>query len=166
MCRSLETVDLNGVVADMLKMLRRLIGEHIELILKPAYKPQMVHADPGQMEQVVMNLCVNARDAMPDGGRITIETSGVTLDDAFCSAHPWSQPGQYVLLSVSDTGAGIPLELQEHIFEPFHTTRVRGTGLGLAVARRIVALHGGTIAVRNHPQGGAVFKVSLPRVES
>ncbi len=118
-----ETIDLNNVVADMLKMLRRLIGEHIELVLKPGYKAQMVYADPGQMEQVIMNLCVNARDAMPDGGRVTIETSGVTLDAAFCADHPWACPGDYVLICVSDTGTGIPLEVQEHIFEPFYSTK-------------------------------------------
>ncbi len=159
-----ETIDLNNVVADMLKMLRRLIGEHIELVLKPGYKPQMVYADPGQIEQVIMNLCVNARDAMPDGGRVTVETSGVTLDAAFCVEHPWAQPGEYVLICVSDTGTGMPMEVQEHIFEPFYSTKEvgKGTGLGLATVYAIISQHQGAVLVDSELGKGTTFRIYLP----
>jgi PAS domain S-box-containing protein len=162
-----ETIDLNNVVADMLKMLRRLIGENIDLILKPGYKPQMVYADPGQMEQVIMNLCVNARDAMPDGGRVTIETSGVTLDASFCTDHPWAHPGEYVLISVSDTGVGIPIDMQEHIFEPFYSTKEvgKGTGLGLATVYGIIHQHRGAVQVYSEAGKGATFRIYLPAVD-
>ncbi len=161
-----ETIDLNNVVGDMLKMLRRLIGAHIELILRPGLQPPVVYADPGQMEQVIMNLCVNARDAMPDGGRITIETFGVILDAAFCATQPWAQPGEYVLISVSDTGVGIPIEFQERIFEPFYSTKEagKGTGLGLATVYSIVHQHHGEIQVHSEPGQGTTFHLYLPAV--
>ena len=159
-----ETIDLDSVVGDMLKMLRRLIGEHIELVLKPGRKPRMLHADPGQMEQVIMNLCVNARDAMPDGGTITIETSDVILDVSFCADQPWAHPGEYVLVSVSDTGVGMPVEIQERIFEPFYSTKEagKGTGLGLATVYAIIQQHGGAINVYSEPGSGTTFLIYLP----
>ena len=159
-----EIVDLNNVVADMLKMLRRLIGEHIELVLKPGSKPQMVYADPGQIEQVIMNLCVNARDAMPDGGRVSVETSSVNLDAGFCVDQPWAQPGEYVLICVSDTGIGMPAEVQEHIFEPFFSTKEvgKGTGLGLATVYAIIHQHQGAVLVDSELGKGTTFRIYLP----
>jgi len=155
-------------VRDTFKMLRRLIGEHIELVLKPGDKPRMVHADPGQMEQVIMNLCVNARDAMSDGGRITIEISGVILDASFCADQPWARPGEYVLLSVSDTGVGIPIEFQERIFEPFYSTKAagKGTGLGLATVYAIIHQHGGSVQVDSEPGNGTTFRIYLPAADA
>jgi two-component system, cell cycle sensor histidine kinase and response regulator CckA len=160
-------LNLNTLVSDMEKMLPRLIGEDVtlELNLDPALA--QVKADHGQIEQVIMNLAVNARDAMLDGGKLTIQTANVELDLAYTRQHPGSRVGQYVVLAVSDTGTGIDPEIQSQIFEPFFTTKERdkGTGLGLATVYGVVKQSGGYIAVDSEKGKGACFSVYLPRVE-
>jgi two-component system, cell cycle sensor histidine kinase and response regulator CckA len=160
-------LNLNSLVSDMEKMLPRLIGEDVtlELNLDPALA--QVKADHGQIEQVIMNLTVNARDAMLDGGKLTIQTANVELDLAYTRQHPGSRVGQYVMLAVSDTGTGIDPEIQSQIFEPFFTTKERdkGTGLGLATVYGVVKQSGGYIAVDSVKGQGACFSVYLPRVE-
>ena len=162
-----KVLDLNTVVADMGKMLRRVIGEHIELILR--YEPNLgrVKADPGQLEQVLLNLVVNARDAMPSGGKLAVETANLTLDTAGAQRLPSLRPGSYVVLTVSDTGVGMDAETQSHIFEPFFTTKDhgKGTGLGLATVYGIVQQSGGNVTVYSQPGEGATFRVYLPCVE-
>jgi two-component system cell cycle sensor histidine kinase/response regulator CckA len=157
-------LDLNDVIADLMKMLGRIIGEHIELTVTPGHELRNVHADRGQVEQILMNLCVNARDAMPDGGRISIETRNEHLGPEYCQAHPSAGEGDYVLLAVSDTGEGIAPEIQERVFEPFFTTKEvgQGTGLGLATVYAIVARHGGLIDLDSGPGRGTTFRVYLP----
>jgi two-component system cell cycle sensor histidine kinase/response regulator CckA len=161
-----KILNLNSVVADMSKMLRRLIGENIELttLLDPALG--RVKADHGQIEQVIMNLAVNARDAMPDGGNLIIETSTVELGEDYVKRHPTTVPGRYVMLSVSDTGTGMDKETQSHIFEPFFTTKPKdkGTGLGLAVVYGVVKQSGGHISVNSQVKKGTIFKTYLPLV--
>jgi PAS domain S-box-containing protein len=159
--------DLNAVVADMEAMLRRLIGEHIDLVTAKEPALGSVKVDPGQMEQVIMNLAVNARDAMPGGGKLILETANVELNDHFCRFHPGFHAGPYVLLAVSDTGHGIPAAALPHIFEPFFTTKEQGegTGLGLSTAYGIVQQSGGQIAVYSEPGLGTTFKIYLPRVD-
>jgi len=160
-----EVLSLNDVVADMDRLLRRLIGEDVELIsdLEPALGP--VKADPVQLEQVLMNLAVNARDAMSRGGRLTIKTSNVELDLDYVRRHVGLEPGPYVLLSVTDTGRGMGPEVQAHLFEPFFTTKDKGkgTGLGLSTVYGIVKQTGGHIEVESAPGAGATFRVFLPR---
>jgi PAS domain S-box-containing protein len=160
-----KILDLNGVVTENLKMLTRVIGEDIDLVMVPAAGLGTVRADAGQIEQVIMNLAVNARDAMPSGGKLTIETSNVSLDEEYSRFHAPLRPGNYVMLAISDTGAGMDSETQSHIFEPFFTTKgTKGTGLGLSTVYGIVKQSGGYIWVYSEPGKGTTFKIYLPRV--
>ena len=160
-------LDLNDVIAGVSNMLHRVIGEHIELDLKFGADTRTVHADGGTLEQVLLNLCVNARDAMPTGGQLTIETDQVVLDGGFCETHPWASPGDYALVSVTDTGVGIPPDVVDHIFEPFFTTKEtgKGTGLGLSMVYGIVKQHEGLVHCYSEPNKGTCFKIYLPSVE-
>ncbi len=161
-------LDLNEVVGAMDRLLRRLIGEDIELATKLDPNLGPVKADPGQIEQVLMNLVVNARDAMPDGGRITIETVDRELDEAAVAEHPGLSPGAYAMISVTDTGVGMDAATQAQLFEPFFTTKEKGkgTGLGLSTVYGIVKQSGGAITVWSEPGAGSVFRVYLPRTKS
>ena len=162
-----RVLDLNAVVADMDDMLRRVIREDVELemVLGPDMWP--VNVDPAQMEQVIVNLTVNAAHAMPDGGKLTIETSNVVLDEGYVADHLDAEPGEHVLVAVSDTGVGMSPEVQAHIFEPFFTTKERGegTGLGLATVYGGVKQNGGHIRVHSQEGHGTTFKIYLPRAE-
>ncbi len=160
-----KILDLNEVVTENLKMLTRVIGEDIDLVMVPAAVLGSVRADAGQIDQVIMNLAVNARDAMPTGGKLTIETSNVSLDEEYARFHAPLRPGDYVMLSISDTGQGMDSETQSHIFEPFFTTKgTKGTGLGLSTVYGIVKQSGGYIWVSSEAGKGTTFKIYLPRV--
>jgi CheY-like chemotaxis protein len=147
-------------------MLVRSIGEDIELKMFPQNPLGSVKVDPGQFEQILINLAINARDAMPNGGKLSITTSNVDLDDPYCNTHPYVQPGPYVMLEVKDTGHGMSSEVKSHLFEPFFTTKPkgRGTGLGLATIYGAVKQAGGSIEVESEEGAGAAFKIYLPRV--
>jgi PAS domain S-box-containing protein len=160
-------VDLNEVVRDVERLLRRTLGEHIELVVKPSQDLPAVLADPGQLEQVLVNLAVNARDAMPDGGHLQIDTREVDLDSDFLQEHPDLSPGRYVRLTVADEGVGMEPEIASRAFEPFFSTKRKGegTGLGLATVYGIVTGAGGQISVYTEPGEGTVFRVHLPAVD-
>lgn len=162
-----RSLDINSIVQGLDKLLQRLMGADIEMITSCSLEAGVVKADPAQIEQVIMNLVVNARDAMPTGGRLVIETSNVELDANYARDHASFRPGPYVMLAVSDTGIGMDIETQAHIFEPFYTTKAgkQGTGLGLATVYGIVKQSGGYIWVYSEPGKGSTFKVYLPRIQ-
>ncbi len=159
-----KIINFNETVGGVVKMLQRIIGEHLELRLNTSTEVSSVFADPAQIQQVLMNLAVNARDAMPSGGQLTIETHNVDLNEDYCREHPIAKPGKYVQIVVSDNGVGMDAETKERIFEPFFTTKEvgKGTGLGLAIVYGIVKQHGGHIEVESELGRGTTFKVYLP----
>jgi two-component system, cell cycle sensor histidine kinase and response regulator CckA len=162
----LRVFDVNLALSQTEKMLRRLIGEDIELVLKLGSDAGFIKADPGHLEQAIFNLATNARDAMPEGGRMTIETSRVALDDTYTKTHLGVAPGDYVMVAVSDNGHGMDLETRRRVFEPFFTTKERGkgTGLGLATVYGIVKQAGGDIWVYSEIGKGSTFKLYFPRI--
>ncbi len=157
-------LDVSDLVADLVKMLRRLLGEHVELTVQTQPTLRPVYADPGQLEQIVVNLCVNARDAMPDGGHIRVETREAAFGRAFCETHPWARQGEFVAVSVADTGSGMDEAIVSRIFEPFFTTKEHGsgTGLGLATVYAITQRHEGLLHVESEPGQGTAVTVYLP----
>lgn len=161
-------VDLNALLTDLNRMLERIIGDNIEIKLKPATNLWPIKTDPNQMEQVVINLAVNARDAMPEGGVLVLETANVPVDAASVASYAGMEQGEYVLLSVSDSGTGMSREVQDHLFEPFFTTKAvgEGSGLGLAMVYGIVIQSGGHIDVHSEPGQGTTFTIYLPRREA
>jgi CheY-like chemotaxis protein len=162
-----QVLDPNATIANMVKMLRILIGEDIELVTNLSEKSGTVQVDPGQLEQVIMNLAVNARDAMPAGGKLIIETQRCELDEEYAARYSEVTPGAYVRIAVTDTGIGMPRETLDHIFEPFFTTKEpgKGTGLGLATVYGIVKQSRGHISVYSELNIGTTFKVYLPAVD-
>jgi two-component system, cell cycle sensor histidine kinase and response regulator CckA len=162
-----RVVDLNQLVAGVEKMLRKLIGEHIELVCLPGTDLAPIHVDPVQIEQVIMNLAINARDAMPDGGQLTLATENVALDGTYAATKVGVTPGSYVVLSLNDTGVGMTPATRARLFEPYFTTKAneRGTGLGLCTALGIVRQSRGAISVSSEVGRGTIFKVYLPRAE-
>ena len=161
-------ISVNAIVAGTENMLKRVIGEDITLESELVAEPATVLCDPGQLEQIMMNLVVNARDAMPQGGRVRIVTTNATLDEAALRDFPFARPGRYVVLTVSDTGVGMDAATQEHIFEPFFTTKEqgKGTGLGLATVYAIAKQSGGFVGVESAPGAGASFTVFLPAIDA
>src|SRR6266576_5136620 len=161
-----RVLELNTIVAEMGKMLPRLIGEHIEYSFLPDPNLAPVKADPGQIEQVILNLAVNARDAMPNGGSLVIRTQNIAVNEPEAAKRPPMLPGAYVLLSVADTGQGMDDATKVHLFEPFFTTKEvgKGTGLGLATVYGVVKQSGGFISVYSEPGHGSSFKIYLPRI--
>ncbi len=163
-----KKLDLNAQVESLLKMLRRLIGEELELVWKPGPDAGFILFDPSQLDQVLTNLCVNARDAIENHGTITIETGQVELSETDCSEIPDGVPGTFVMLKVSDTGRGMDEETRSHLFEPFFTTKAlgKGTGLGLATVHGIISQNNGFVCVRSSPGKGTTFRVFLPRQDT
>ncbi|MGO9865543.1 MAG: response regulator [Terriglobales bacterium] len=162
-----KVLDLNLVVTENLKMLTRMIGEDIDLVMLPGLGLGAVRADPGQIDQVIMNLALNGRDAMPEGGKLTIETANITVDENYARTHAPLSAGEYVMLAISDTGVGMDHETQSRIFEPFFSTKgAKGTGLGLSTVYGIVKQSGGFIFVDSQPQHGTAFRAYLPRVDA
>jgi two-component system cell cycle sensor histidine kinase/response regulator CckA len=161
-----HVLDLNEIVAGMQSMLQRIIGDDVSVGVRFGQNLAPVEADRAQLERVILNLAANARDAMPDGGRLTIETSNVELDDEYVSTHGEGSPGPHVLLAVSDTGSGISDEVRRHLFEPFYTTKAGvGTGLGLATVFGVVKQSGGSIYVYSEEGRGTTFKIYLPAAD-
>jgi len=160
-----RAMDTNKLVGGMSEMLRRTIGEHLRVETVLAGGLWRAYADPSQLENAILNLCVNGRDAMPNGGRLTIETSNAHLDDAYADAHAEVRPGQYIMVSVSDTGAGMPSEVAERAFDPFFTTKGvgKGTGLGLSQVHGFVKQSGGHVKIYSEPGVGTAVKIYLPR---
>jgi len=160
-----RSLDLNGAVGGMLKLLGRLIGEDIQLLWKPGAEVWAVYLDPSQVDPLLANLVVNARDAIPNTGTVAIGTATAVLDEAYCAVHPGAIPGEYTVLSVSDTGVGMDRDTQARIFEPFFTTKERGkgTGLGLATVYGVVKQAGGSVYVYSEPGQGTTLRLYLPR---
>jgi signal transduction histidine kinase/CheY-like chemotaxis protein len=160
-------IEVNQLISDFSKMLRRLIGEHIEYSFIPSPEPLWILADRAMLEQVLLNLAVNARDAMQDGGRLQIRTRRISFNEAFCATQSWARPGRFVEIAVKDTGCGMPPQVLERVFEPFFTTKEqgKGTGLGLAMVYGIIKQHDGLIQVTSHVGRGTEFKLYLPRLE-
>jgi CheY-like chemotaxis protein len=165
--QQLQVLDMNRVLRDIVKRLPRLIGEDIDLQFRPGETLGKVRLDPVQIEQVIMNLAANARDAMPCGGNLTLQTQHVELDEAFIETRAFVPPGRYILLEVTDSGCGIPPEHLPHIFEPFYTTKEqgKGTGLGLATLYGIVKQSAGFVWVSSEPGCGTTFKIYFPEVQ-
>jgi two-component system, cell cycle sensor histidine kinase and response regulator CckA len=163
-----QDIQLNTVVTDVLSLLEKVIGTDVEIRTSLAAELSAVRADPSQIEQVLMNLCLNARDAMPSGGCLTIETRNTNLDEAACRGTPGLSPGRHAELIVSDNGIGMDAKTREHIFEPFFTTKEpgKGTGLGLATVFGIIRQHGGFVSVDSEPNHGSTFRIYLPVVKS
>ena len=161
-----RVINVNAVLIQTQKMLQRLIGEDIELILDLGVDIGNIKADPGHVEQAIVNLAVNARDAMPMGGHLRIETADVVLDETYARTHMGVKPGEFTMIAVSDDGHGMDAETRRHIFEPFFTTKEKGkgTGLGLATVYGIVKQTGGDIWVYSEPGQGTTFKLYFPRV--
>jgi len=161
-----KVLSLNDLILGLKKMLQRLIGEDIELKTMLSKGLASVKVDPGQYEQILVNLAVNSRDAMPDGGKLTIETANADLDEDYHATHPYIKPGRHVMLAISDTGCGMSAEVKSHLFEPFYTTKQkgRGTGLGLATIYGAVKQSGGSIEVYSEPEKGTVFRIYLPAI--
>jgi CheY-like chemotaxis protein len=161
-------LDLNRTLLDMEKMLRRVLPEQVELVTRLATQLRAIQGDPGQIEQVVLNLVVNARDAMPDGGQLVLATANVTLDEHYCSIHAEVRPGSYVTLAVTDTGLGMDTATAERVFEPFFTTKPmgKGTGLGLSMVYGIVKQAGGHVSVYSEAGVGSTFSVYWPAAET
>jgi signal transduction histidine kinase len=158
-------LELNKTVEELLKMLRRLIGENIDLVWVPSTESGLVKMDPSQIDQILANLCVNARDAISGVGKVVIATATVALEREDCASHPGTIPGDYILLTVSDNGCGIEKEILVNIFEPFFTTKEsgKGTGLGLATIYGIIKQNNGFIRVTSEPGEGTTFNIYLPR---
>ncbi len=162
----MKPIRLNRIVREMEPMLRRTIREDVVLFSFLDADPDTIRGDESQIQQVLLNLAINARDAMPDGGKLTIETRAVTLDEVYCSQHTGAAPGAYLMLSVSDTGTGMDAEIRARVFEPFFTTKPTGQGAGMGLARvyGIVKQHRGNIWVYSEPGQGTTFKVYLPQM--
>ncbi|MBI5576909.1 MAG: response regulator [Deltaproteobacteria bacterium] len=161
-------MNLSTLLADLIKLIGKLMGEHIEVTTSLEKNVPTIHADRGQIEQVVMNFCLNARDAMPKGGRLTVETGDVYLEEEYVRQNPYMRTGRYALLTVSDTGVGMDEKTCERVFEPFFTTKGpdKGTGLGLAMVYGIVKQHNGFIHLYSEPGKGTAFKVYFPAIEA